>query len=452
MKVSAVIPASGSGTRVGTPTPKQFLIVHDRPLIIYTLEPFVKSDLIQEIVVPTSGEGVSFLRDLLSHFHLDNKVRLVLGGASRHYSIRNGLQALTPTDVVIIHDAVRPFVFEEIFQPLAEAAWEYGAAGTVMPLVDTVLAITDDGFMKHSLDRHLYRASQTPQAFRYRILKTAYENASEEEMLYGTECLELARQAGAKVKLLEGSPLFWKVTYKPDIYIAERLAIERSRRFAVVTGGSRGIGRKIAESLANLGMKVAIVARGGEVYEMARRIDGMGIQADVSRSEEVQRVFDVVLRCWGRVDVLVNNAGTARWRRIVDTDDEEWRQMVDTNLSGAFYCTRAAFKIMAESGNGGVIINIGSSSIKGGRVGEGAYAASKAGLIALTETAALEGKPYGIHVFAVIPRRTNTALRQALYPNEKDADLLDPADVARVVTFCVTQWMPHLSGQSFWVR
>ncbi len=452
MKVSAVIPAAGSGTRMGTPTPKQFWVVHDRPLIVYTLQTFVKSDFIREVVVPTSEDGIPLLRELVRRFHLDGKVQVVLGGASRHQSIRNGLLALSPTDVVIVHDAVRPFVFEEIFRPLAEAAWEHGAAGTVMPLVDTVLAVTDDGFMERSLDRRLYRASQTPQAFRYEILKRAYEGASEDEMLHGTECLELARRAGARVKLLEGSPFFWKVTYKPDIYTAERLAMERARQVAVVTGGSRGIGRKVAESLADHGLKVAVVARGDAVEEVAQRIGGMGIRADVSRPEDVQRVFDAVMERWGRVDVLVNNAGIARWRRIAEMGDGEWQEIVDTNLSGAFYCTRAAFKAMAESGNGGVIINIGSSSISGGRVGEGAYAASKAGLVALTETTALEGKPYGIHSFTVIPRRTDTALRRALYPDEKNADLLDPADVARVVTFCATEWMPHLSGQSFWVR
>ncbi len=452
MRVSAIIPAAGSGTRMGTPTPKQFWVVHDRPLIVYTLQTFVKSDFIREVAVPTSEDGVPLLRELVRRFHLDGKVRVMRGGESRHYSIRNGLLALSPADVVIVHDAVRPFIFEEIFRPLAEAAWEHGAAGTVMPLVDTVLAVTDDGFMERSLDRRLYRASQTPQAFRYEILKRAYEAATEEEMLHGTECLELARRAGARVKLLQGSPFFWKITYKPDIYTAERLAMERSRQVAIVTGGSRGIGQKVAESLADHGLKVAVVARDEGVETVARRIGGMALMADVSRPDEVQRIFDAVLERWGRVDVLVNNAGTARWRKLADMGDEEWQEIVDTNLSGAFYCTRAAFKAMAESGNGGVIINIGSSSISGGRVGEGAYAASKAGLVALTETTALEGKPYGIHAFTVVPRRTDTALRRALYPDEKDADLLDPADVARVVTFCATEWMPHLSGQSFWVK
>jgi len=452
MKVSAIIPAAGIGARMGAPTPKQFWVVHDRPLIIYTLQTFVESDFIHEIVVPTSKTSVPLLQDLLHRFQLDRKVKVVLGGASRHYSIQNGLSALHKADVVIVHDAVRPFVSSSIFPSLAKAAAEYGAAGTVMPLIDTVLAVTPDGFMKNSLERPLYRASQTPQAFRFDLLKEAYAQASAEEMAHGSECLELARRAGAKVKLLPGSPFFWKITYKPDIYTAERLAMERARQVAMVTGGSRGIGRKIAESLADRGLKVAVVARGKAVRDVAAAIGGLGIQADISRPAEVQHAFAAVLAKWGQVDVLVNNAGIARREKIADLNDSTWREIVDTNLSGAFYCAREALQQMAGSGRGGVIINIGSSAISGGRVGEGAYAASKAGLVALTETIALEGKPYGIHAFTVIPRRTDTALRRALYPDEKDADLLDPADVARVATFCATEWMPHLSGQAFWVK
>ena len=150
--------------------------------------------------------------------------------------------------------------------------------------------------------------------------------------------------------------------------------------------------------------------------------------------------------------MLVNNAGMARHQPIAEMNNDVWMEIVNTNLGGAFYCTRKAFQVMTSSGQGGVIINIGSSAISGGRIGEGAYAASKAGLVSLTETVALEGKSHGIHAFTVIPRRTDTALRHALYPDQDDHDLLDPADVARVVTFCATEWMPHLSGQAFWVK
>mmetsp|Transcript_27727 Transcript_27727/g.82968 ORF Transcript_27727/g.82968 Transcript_27727/m.82968 type:complete len:138 (-) Transcript_27727:298-711(-) len=133
--------------------------------------------------------------------------------------------------------------------------------------------------------------------------------------------------------------------------------------------------------------------------------------------------------------------------------DAEWRQTVDCNLSGTFYCCREAMRAMQHTGCGGVIVNVGSSAARGaGRMEQGAYASSKAGIHNLTETLATEGQPHKVLAYCVAPIRTDTALRKALVPGDDVADCLQPADVAAAIVSVVMDANPHLSGQSFWLR
>lgn len=131
--------------------------------------------------------------------------------------------------------------------------------------------------------------------------------------------------------------------------------------------------------------------------------------------------------------------------------DEAWLELVNTNLGGTFYCTREAVRIMRAGGHGGVIINVGSSAVAGGREGEGAYSASKAGIHCLTEAVAIEGRPHGIYAYTVVPRRTATQLRRALYPTEDPAVQMPVEAVAQMVCSVATEWQPWLTGHAFWI-
>lgn len=468
MNVSAVVPMAGRGSRIGAPTAKQFWSLYGKPLFIHTLLALREYPDLGEIALAVPPDQVDAVEREVAAAGLGGsgepgdddrpersraRVRVVPGGESRHLSIQAGLQALSACDVVIVHDAVRPFVYPGILDALVTACSEDGteAAGAVRPLVDTVVR-GEDGWLVETVPRDAYVASQTPQAFRYGTLLRAYEAASPEVLLHGTECLELARAAGARVRLVEGGPELWKVTYKHDLYAAKEMFRERSRKVALVTGGSRGIGKAVARALLDRGMSVAIAARGREPLDAAaRELGALPVAADVSRPQEARALVERVAGEFGRLDVLVNNAGVASVRGIADTDDDLWQRIVDTNLSGAFYCAREAMRRMTAQG-GGVIIQIGSSAVRGGRVGQGAYAATKAGLVSLTETIALEGRESGVQAFTVIPERTATELRRELYPDEDHAGMLQPETVAEMVAFCATEWLGPLSGQSFWVR
>ncbi|XP_054017121.1 D-ribitol-5-phosphate cytidylyltransferase isoform X2 [Dryobates pubescens] len=162
------------------------------------------------------------------------RVTVVKGGITRHRSIFNGLKVfaeselpnhlLQKPEVVIIHDAVRPFVEEDILSKVVMAAKEYGAAGAIRPLVSTVIASAADGCLDHSLERARYRASEMPQAFSFDIIYKAYQQCTDYDLDYGTECLHLAlKYCETNAKLVEGPADLWKVTYKRDLYAAESI-------------------------------------------------------------------------------------------------------------------------------------------------------------------------------------------------------------------------------------
>ncbi|XP_073236550.1 D-ribitol-5-phosphate cytidylyltransferase-like isoform X1 [Porites lutea] len=242
--VVAVLPAGGCGVRMNLEIPKQFYRIMGRPLISYTLEAFESVSWIKEIVVPIGENYLEVAKEVLREFS-HNKVRLTSGGSTRHRSIWNGVEALTedhrsPPNVVILHDAVRPFVDEQTLQSVVLAAEKYGAAGVIRPLASTVIAQSSDGFMDHSLDRSKYRSSEMPQAFQYEVIKNAYEKCTEYDFEHGTECLHLAQKySETRAWLIDGPETLWKVTYKKDLYAVEGVLQEKKIHRALVIGQGR---------------------------------------------------------------------------------------------------------------------------------------------------------------------------------------------------------------------
>ncbi|XP_028835817.1 D-ribitol-5-phosphate cytidylyltransferase isoform X2 [Denticeps clupeoides] len=240
--VAVVLPAGGSGERTGLSTPKQFCTFLTRPLISYTIQAFERVPWIERIVVVVAKESHSLMTDIVEKFN-HAKVKIVHGGSTRHRSIFCGLQAFAETDesllhkpkVVIIHDAVRPFVEEDFLHKITMAAKEQGASGAMRPLVSTVIATTSEGYLDHSLERAKYRASEMPQGFLYDIIYQAYQRCSESDFEFGTECLHLAlHYCGTNAKLIEGPPTLWKVTYKRDLAAAEAVVKETLSQTACV--------------------------------------------------------------------------------------------------------------------------------------------------------------------------------------------------------------------------
>lgn len=181
---------------------------------------------------------------------------------------------------------------------------------------------------------------------------------------------------------------------------------------ALITGGGRGIGRAIALRFAHHGARVALAARTREqVEQVANEIgnDAVALVCDVSDPESVSRMFTEMRERFGEADILVNNAGIAESATLVTTSDELWRRHIEINLSGTFYCTRAALPAMLKN-NWGRVINIASIAGKTGAPYIAAYSASKHGVLGLTRSIALEVATNGITVNAICPGYVDTEM------------------------------------------
>lgn len=181
----------------------------------------------------------------------------------------------------------------------------------------------------------------------------------------------------------------------------------------VVTGGSRGLGRAVAQRAADAGACVAILARGPEVESAAREIGGdtIGLVADVGEADQVASAFETIAERWGRVDVLVNNAGLHRGGLINKIGEDDWSAVLGTNLSNPFNTIRSALPLMAQEGS---IVNVGAVIGFRGFAGDVAYGSSKAGLAGMTQVLAVELARRGIRVNLVIPGFVDTEMTAAV--------------------------------------
>jgi 3-oxoacyl-[acyl-carrier protein] reductase len=236
-------------------------------------------------------------------------------------------------------------------------------------------------------------------------------------------------------------------------------------KVALVTGGSRGIGRAIATSLAAAGATVVVNYKGNAAAadEVVRDIgaeDGqaLAIQADISQSEEVERMFKSVLDRYGRLDILVNNAGITRDTLLLRMKEDDFDAVLDTNLRGVFLCTKAALRPMTKA-RGGRIINITSVVGLMGNAGQSNYAAAKAGIIGFTKSTAREMASRGITINAVAPGYIETELtgllseqiRAAILENIPLGRLGAPQDVANLVCFLASDAASYITGETITV-
>ncbi len=208
-------------------------------------------------------------------------------------------------------------------------------------------------------------------------------------------------------------------------------------KVAIVTGGGSGIGRAIAMAFAAEGAKVAIAGRRREkLDETVAEITEAGgtalaIPTDVAIEDQVSRLFAATQSAWGRLDILVNNAGGFAGAPTDEFPLQMWKDMIDSNLTGAFLCCREAYRVMKVQ-RAGRIINIGSTSAKVPRPKSAAYAASKWGLDGLTRMLAIEAREFGIAVSIIHPGNTVPGVWSGQEDKVKHEGLMDASNVARV--------------------
>ena len=223
----ALILAAGSGTRMGMDTPKQFVLVKDKPLLYYSVNMFETYPEVEAIVLVTNKESVSLVEEIVNEYSFKKIKGIVVGGETRQDSVYNGLLKIkefaSNDDIVLIHDSARPLVNHRIIYDNIKACLEYGAVDTVIQASDTIVkSIDGSGVDELPLRKELYQA-QTPQTFKLGLILEAHEYAKEHHIPDVTDDVKLVLSLGKEVHIVEGSKLNFKVTTPEDLDLLEAL-------------------------------------------------------------------------------------------------------------------------------------------------------------------------------------------------------------------------------------
>ena len=419
--IKAILLMGGSGQRFGSPLPKQFHNLSGKRVYLHTLERFMQSSLFDEIVLVSHPDWIATIQDDLKQYQ-DHPIRIVAGGKSRQESSYLGLSACgNQTQIVVIHDAVRPFVSQKILKDNVETAAKYGAADTCIPSADTIVHSKDSCSITTIPKRSEHLRGQTPQSFTYPLILHAHQMTTCAE---STDDCTLVLGQGHPVHIVPGDERNIKITTELDLTLAEQLllreaptSITPTRSLAgetiVITGGTGGIGTAIATILKEAGAHILTIARSSGDYT-----------ADLSSLTEVQRTFKEIYLDNGPLFGLINCVGLLQVKELKHMSPDEITQLIDTNLKSTIASCQAA-RIKPK----GHIVNFASSSYSRGRQGFCVYSATKAAVVNFTQGLAVER--LDLFINAIAPQRTNTPMRRKHFPAEDPATLLSPKKIAR---------------------
>ena len=222
LKVAAIVPAAGSGKRLRKDEKKPFVLLAGKPLIVYALKALGSSKYVDQIYVAVDPDSIGRLKGIIVKYGIRKVVKVVAGGKTRAGSVKNCFDLVDPLcDIVLIHDGARPFPGDSDIMNSVLLAGKFGGCVTAIPMTDTVKLAGRGLFVKRTIDRSSLWRAQTPQAFRYGILKKALNAVNDISSV--TDDASILERLGGKVKILRGSPRNIKITTKEDLKIAEVL-------------------------------------------------------------------------------------------------------------------------------------------------------------------------------------------------------------------------------------
>ncbi|HAB9695155.1 TPA_asm: D-ribitol-5-phosphate cytidylyltransferase [Listeria monocytogenes] len=232
--IYAEILAGGKGTRMGNVSmPKQYLPLKGKPIIVHTIEKFILNDRFEKIIIATPKDWINHTQDIIKKYIFDSRVIVIEGGTDRNETIMNGIRyvekefGLNEDDIIVTHDAVRPFITHRIIEENIDMALEFGSVDTVIPAVDTIVESTNHDFITDIPVRGNIYQGQTPQSFNMKTIQKHYNNLTDDEKQILTDACKICLLAGEKVKLVNGGISNIKITTPYDLKVANAIVQER---------------------------------------------------------------------------------------------------------------------------------------------------------------------------------------------------------------------------------
>jgi len=228
MKTFAVIPAGGKGLRINSEIPKQFLSINGKELIAYTIDVFQKCNMIDEIIIASQKDYFELLNQIKSKYSFTKITNIVEGGKERQFSVFNAVKSIIANDddLIIVHDAVRPLLPLSVLENAIKTAIQYGSAITAIKAKDTL--VKGNEFVEDYIDRKEIYYVQTPQIFQYKIFYNSMIKAEKDNFI-GTDESMILKNAGYKVKIVEGSAFNFKITTKDDLKLFSLISQNNER-------------------------------------------------------------------------------------------------------------------------------------------------------------------------------------------------------------------------------
>jgi 2-C-methyl-D-erythritol 4-phosphate cytidylyltransferase len=438
MKTIAVILAGGVGSRFGYDGPKQFVKLAGLSVIDHTIKAFNDSSLIDEIIVVIKDGYQEKIWDSVQQLGFVKVDRVLSGGNERSDSSLAAIKALESENQaedykLLFHDAVRPFVDNNIIQRCVDALTHFNAVDVAINTADTIIEVNND-LITNIPERSSLRRGQTPQAFRLKTIKQAYQLALQDSEFKTTDdCGVVCRYLPEEpVYVVEGHESNIKITHEQDIFLADKLFqlrsmnenVMRTEKFfhkffrtktLVVFGGSYGIGAEI----------VSLAKRfGANVFSFSRSETNTNIENAMAVSNALSRVYEET----GQIDFVVNTAAILTIKPLQHLSHKEILDSINVNYFGVVNIAKAAEQFLSKTK--GSLLLFTSSSYTRGRANYALYSSSKAAVVNFTQAISEEWSHKSIRINCINPERTNTPMRVANFGIEPKDTLLDAADVA----------------------
>ncbi len=259
----AIIVGAGIGKRMEN-IDKSFLLLNGKPILVHSILPFEKSNLIDEIIIVVKKDKLNNAKKVVSEYKFKKVKKIISGGRTRQNSVFNGLCKIKNADIVLVHDMARPLIDEYIIKDCINNAKKFWAAIPAFPIKDTIKK--GDKFVEKTIDRKNLNLAQTPQAFKYQILKKAYESAKESKFI-GTDDASLVEKLGYKIKIIPGSSKNIKITIPEDMIIAENLLKEDQNKVEIKAYAKINLNFEILKKLPNGYHKIRSKFQAIDIYD-----------------------------------------------------------------------------------------------------------------------------------------------------------------------------------------